>query len=135
MARKDLATPHTDPAALPQHGVVVHSWGMGGDELIVVDSDDSTIRVADNLMNKKPSDRTRKLDETKLEALMTFAFAAWHEDPTGPTPEATDIREDLIILDGDEAFYLMGHPISSLGGGTGRPAAARVMEAMYRATK
>ena len=135
--RKDLATPHTDPKVFPSHGVAVHIWGLGGDQLVVVDQTASTIRTISNLMGEKPSDKTRKLDAKKRDELMTLALDAWHEDATGPTPEATDVREDLIVLDGDEAFYLSGHPIHSFAGddATGRPAASRAVLALFKATK
>ena len=46
---------------------------------------------------------------------------------------ATDVREDLFILDGDEAFYVSAHPISAEAGATGRPAASLLLSAVYRA--
>jgi hypothetical protein len=135
VARKALITPHTDQASIPKHGIVVHSWGLGGDSMVVIDQDASTMRVVENIMGKDPSDKTRKLDRKRVDELMKVAFAAWHEDPTGDMPSATDIREDLIVVDGDEAFYLSGHPITALLSEqeTGRPAAARAMTAIYKA--
>jgi hypothetical protein len=132
--RKALITPNTDQASLPEHGVVVHSWGLSGDSMVVLDQDASTMRVVKNLMSEKPSDKTRKLDKKRVDELMKVALAAWHEDPTGDMPSATDVREDLIVVDGDEAFHLSGYPITSLPGETtGRPAAARAMTAIYKA--
>jgi hypothetical protein len=134
--RRILATPHTDAAVLPQHGVVVHVWGLGGDSLIVIDQDASTMRTVRNLMGKPRTDKKRKLDAKQLAGLMQVSFDAWHEDATGPTPSATDVREDLIVLDGDEVFYLSGYPISTfIDEDTGRPAAAKAMAAIYRASK
>jgi hypothetical protein len=46
--------------------------------------------------------------------------------------EATDVREDLYVLDGNDAFYLLGTPIHALARPTGRPAAARAVAALYR---
>jgi len=133
VARTALVTPDTDPKVLPVHGVVVHSWGLRGDGLTVIDRDAGTLRIADHFMGEKPRDRTRKLDASTLDRIMAAAIEAWHETATGPTPVATDVREDLIVLDGDEAFYLVGHPISTLGADkTGRPAAARALAAIYR---
>jgi len=87
-------------------------------------------------MGEKPRDRTRKLDAAALDGVMAAALEAWHETATGPTPVATDVREDLIVLDGDEAFYLVGHPLSTLSGEkTGRPATARALAAIYRLAK
>jgi hypothetical protein len=132
----DLNTPDTVTSARPQHGVIVHTWGIATDILIVVDFDSSTVRVKrDEDMLEKPihDDQTTKLDSAKLTAVQTAAFAAWHEDASGPTPQATDIREDLIVIDGDEGFYLSGYPISASIPEikTGRPAAAKAMDAIY----
>jgi hypothetical protein len=137
IARKTLTTPHTDAAMLPVHGVVVHRWGLLGELLIVVDRDHSTIRGVENYVGEKPRDRTRPLATATLDRVMAAAVDAWHETATGPTPVATDVREDLIVLDGDEAFYLSGHPISTYVDDerTGRPAAARAMKAIYLARK
>jgi len=134
--RKALVTPHTDQSLLPVHGVVVHAWGLRGDSLIAIDSDANTLRKVEHLLGEKPRDRTRKLDKRAVEILMAAALEAWDETATGPTPSATDVREDLIVLDGDEAFYLSGKPIHTLGSeATGRPAAARALAAIYRAAK
>lgn len=135
--RESLMTPHTDRALLPKHGIAVHTWGLAGDVLIVIDRDASSLRTLSNLMTEGgKQDKTRKLDSVQLDKLMTAAFDAWHEDETGPMPSATDIREDLIVLDGDEAFYLSGHPITTgAGDKTGRPAAGKAMIAIYKAAR
>ena len=133
VARTALVTPDTDPKLLPVHGVVVHTWGLAGDGMIVIDRDAGTLRSVKHLMGEKPRDRTRKLDASTLDRIMAGAIEAWHETATGPTPVATDVREDLIVLDGDEAFYVSGHPLSTFGADrTGRPAAARALAAIYR---
>jgi len=132
IARKDLVTPHTDPALLPLHGVVAHAWGMNGDTLIAIDSDKSTVHVVSTIMSKKPVDKMFEAKFEKVDAVMKLALMAWHENPTGEMPSATDIREDLIVLDGDEAFYLSGHPISSHGMETGRPHASEAITAIYK---
>jgi hypothetical protein len=132
----ELKTPDTAEAVRPKHGAIVHTWGIATDILIVIDFDASTLRVKrDEDMLEKPihDDRTTTLDSAKITAVKAAAFAAWHEDATGPTPQATDIREDLIVIDGDEGFYLSGYPISTSipEEKTGRPAAAKAMEAIY----
>lgn len=133
-----LKTPDTAASLRPMHGAIVHTWGIATDILIVIDFDASTVRVKrdESMMGGQPthSDHTEKLASEKLAAAKTAAFAAWHEDATGPTPQATDIREDLIVIDGDEAFYLSGYPISASmpEEKTGRPAAAKAMDVIYR---
>jgi len=116
---------------LPLHGLVVHRWDLAGDETIAIDSDLSTLRVVSNTIGKQPSDVTRKHDAKQVTDLMHLAVAAWHEDGAA-MQAATDVREDLYVLDGDEAFYVSGHPISAEAGQTGRPAASLLMTAVYR---
>jgi hypothetical protein len=116
---------------LPLHGVVVHSWGLGGDSMEVIDRDASTIRVVEDLVGKKPTDKTTKLDAKQLADIMDLGMAAWDEEMQGVMHVAPDVREDLYVLDGDEAFYVSGHPITA----DGRPAAAKAVAAVYRAAK
>jgi hypothetical protein len=116
---------------LPLHGIVVRTWGLSGDSMEVIDRDASTIRIVENLMGKKPSDRTRTLDGKQLAELMDLGMAAWDEEMQGVMHVVPDVREDLYVLDGDEGFYLSGLPITAAG----RPAAAKVVAAVYRAAK
>jgi hypothetical protein len=118
---------------MPLHGVVVHRWGLGGDETVVVDWEKRTIRVVSNLMGKPPRDDTYKGDVKQLAEIMQLAFAASTEK-NSDMPTATDVREDLFILDGEEGFYLSGHPISA-NGKTGRPAAVKVVRAVFHAAR
>ena len=128
VARATLTMPDV-PTTMPQHGLVVHEWSPEIDMTIVIDADQSTSRV---LANGK--DTTRKAAPKQISDLMHLAFAAWNED--GAAMQApTEVREDLYILDGDEAFYLSGHPISAEAGKTGRPAASLLMSAVYRAAR
>lgn len=131
--RAELVTPHTDPSVLPKRGVVVRTWSMGTEITIVIDRETSTLKTVTTEMSQKPSGHTRKLAPAKLDALVKAAEDAWHEDPTGPMAQATDIREDLIVLDDDEAFYLSGSPIHASGAPTGRPLASRAIELLYAA--
>jgi hypothetical protein len=130
IARSALPTADTK-TRLPLHGVVVHSWGLGGDETIVVDADKKTLRVISNLMDKPPRDDTYKREPNQINRIMRVAFAAWNEDDS-EMPTATDVREDLYVLDGDDAFYLSGYPIAANGRG-GRLLAMEAVAAVYRA--
>lgn len=76
-------------------------------------------------------DTTRRLSPKRISDVMHLAFAASNEDGAA-MPAATDVREDLYVVDGDEAFYLSAHPISAEAGMTGRPAASLLMSAVYR---
>jgi len=125
VARATLTMPDV-PTTMPQHGLVVHEWSPEIDMTIVIDADQSTSRVIAN-----GKDTTRKPAPKQVSDLMHLAFAAWNED--GAVMQApTEVREDLYILDDDEAFYLSGHPISAEAGKTGRPAASLLMTAVYR---
>ncbi|MEO8549154.1 MAG: hypothetical protein ABI678_04255 [Kofleriaceae bacterium] len=131
--RTDLGTPDLDlaPKDVPKHGAIVKSWGMGGDRTIIVDHEAGTVRVISNLMGKPHHDTTRKVAAPQLAAAMAAAIAAWAETPDGEMPTATDVREDLYVLDDDEAFYLSGHPIGA-DGTKGRPLAQAAKQAIYQ---
>ena len=129
----DLAKPDLGNVELPKHGAVLKSWGLEGDSTIILDSDAGTIHEIANLMDKKPYDRKLAITPVVVTRAMTALNAAWDEDQNGDMPSATDIREDLYILDGDDAFYVSGYPIGAYGV-TGRPAAARAIELLVRLT-
>ncbi|HET9987488.1 MAG TPA: hypothetical protein VFQ65_03190, partial [Kofleriaceae bacterium] len=76
----DLAKPDLDLAQLPTHGVVLKTWGLGGDDTLVLDSDAGTMRQISNLMGKTHSDRRRIVAPAKVKATMAAAFAAWDEE-------------------------------------------------------
>jgi hypothetical protein len=138
LRRAKLDSLHTfiDVRALPRRGIAVKSAGLGGDSEIIIDADASTIRERDKLMGAKPTDTTHKLSAAQLDKLMKLADAAWREEPSGPMSEATDVREDLIVIDGDELFFLRGFPITVSGGTkTGRPAASEALLAIYAAMR
>ena len=126
--RSTLQTPGTT-ARLPLHGVAVHVWGLGGDQTIVIDSDKATVRQISNLMGKPPRDDMYEGNGKQIDQIMQLAFAAWDEDGS-EMPMAPDIREDLYVLDGDEAFFLSGHPIAA-NGKIGRPLAMKAVSAVF----
>ena len=128
---QDLSKPDLDLAKLPNHGVVLKTWGLGGDSTLVLDSDDGTIREISNLMGKPPTDRRRTLQRIMINKAMFAAAAAWDEEPNGEMPRATDVREDLYVLDGDEAFYLSGYPIGA-NGTKGRPLAEKALAVLFQ---
>jgi hypothetical protein len=123
----DLTKPELGVVELPKHGVVLKSWGLEGDSTLILDADAGTLRERANLMDKAPFDRRRTITPALLARTMAAANAAWDEDQNGDMPSATDIREDLYVLDGDDAFYVSGYPIGAYGV-KGRPAAARAIE-------
>jgi hypothetical protein len=117
---------------LPVHGMFIHVWGLGGESRLTLDLDTTTLRLDADLMGEGKTTRQRKISPHESGKLMALAEAAWRETPSGPVETATDIREDLYVLDGDDAFYLSGYPLRSLGH-PARPAAAAVMAAMFAA--
>jgi hypothetical protein len=138
LRRSKLDSLHTfiDVHALPKRGIAVKVGGLDGDSEIIIDADAATLRERDELMSRKHSDTTRKLSAAQLDKLMKLADAAWREEPSGPMSDATDVREDLIVIDGDELFFLSGYPITvSEGAKTGRPAASDAMRAIYAALR
>src|SRR3569832_1846729 len=118
----DLAKPDLGKIALPSHGVVLKTWGLGGEDTLILDSDAGTIRELEDVLGKPLADHRVVVAPAKITRTMAAAYAAWDEDQNGAMPDATDVREDLYILDGDEAFYLTGRP-GGAGGARGRPAA------------
>ena len=127
----DLSKPDLGLAALPKHGIVVKTWGLGGDETLVLDSDAGTIRQLSNLMGKPPADQRRIVQPSRVQRAMQAAYAAWDEEQNGEMPRATDVREDLYVLDGDEAFYLSGYPIGA-DGTKGRPLAEKALAVLFQ---
>ena len=125
----DLSTPSL-AVALPKHGVVLETWGPISEDTLVLDSDAGTMRQISDLVIKTHSDRRRIVAPAKVKATMAAAFAAWDEEPYGPMPSTTGVRNDLYVIDGDEAFYLSGTPIGGYGK-TGRPLAVQALTAMF----
>jgi len=123
----------TEP--LPAHGVVLHTWGLAGDSILTLDADTSKLHSVSNLMGAKPRETTRKLSAAQVAKLVEVANAAWIEEPTGPGPFLTDIREDLIVVDGSEAFYVTGSPLGADEEQKGRPAAGRAVAALVAALR
>jgi hypothetical protein len=128
--RVTLFTPDTDAKLLPVHGAVAHTWGMNGDSIVIVDRDAKTIRRIENLYEKPHVDHTSKLDSSSLDNLWVIATQAWNEEPHNGMPDVTDIREDLILLDRERAFYVSGTMLSI--DGQGRLAAGKLFEELYR---
>jgi hypothetical protein len=114
---------------LPAHGMFIHVWGLTGESRLTLDLDTTTLRLDTDMMDEGKKTRQRKVSPEESGKLMALAEAAWRETPVGPVETATDIREDLYVLDGDAAFYLSGYPLRSLGH-PDRPAAAALMAAI-----
>jgi len=61
---------------------------------------------------------------------------ASHADRLAQHARTSDVREDLIVIDGDELFFLRGFPITVSGGTkTGRPAASDALRAIYASVR
>ncbi len=109
----------------------LHAWGLGGELSVMLDVDTTTLRIDRDMMGEKKTTRQRKVSPEESGRLMALGEVAWRETPSGEIERATDIREDLYVLDGDDAFYLSGYPLTSLGH-PDRPAASAVVAALYR---
>lgn len=117
---------------LPQHGIALHEYGIGGDDLVVIDADAKTLRYVDHrtLVDHKSKDATRPLTTAELARFTTLADATWREDPVGDTPRITDVRSYLEIADGDAVFVADGTRFEA----PWRPAAGRLVEAIANAS-
>ncbi|MGE0397931.1 MAG: hypothetical protein AB7T06_14625, partial [Kofleriaceae bacterium] len=102
---------------LPKHGIYVAGGGFVSTPWrIVVDLDQKTIYAgtADtpNAPSFGPMDRESKkeLSPRNGSHLMKLAHEAWTEPPpkTPPDPSA-DYDEVLIVVDGDDTFFLQGY--------------------------
>jgi hypothetical protein len=115
-------------APMPKHGLMVRAWGLGGESVITIDSDAGTLQITRRTNSEHATDTTTKIEPAKIRSLMDLGVAAWDEEMQGVMHVAPDVREDLYVLDGDEAFYLSGHPITA----DGHPAAAKAVAAMFK---
>lgn len=122
---------HLDDA-LPKHGITLHIYGLGGDSLVVIDSDAKTLRYAQHSMlgDHKPKDTTRTLGDAEIARLTLLADAAWRENPVGQTPSITDVASKLAIGDGDDVFVANGTMFEA----PWRPAAGRLVDAIADAS-
>jgi hypothetical protein len=89
---------------LPDHGITLHRHdGLGGDRLVVIDSDAKTLRDG-------PNATTRALGDAEVARFATLADAAWREPPGGETTNTSEIHSELAIGDGDDVFFMYGTP-------------------------
>lgn len=117
-----VVTPRAQlPAAilplLPRNGIYVAGGGFVSTPWrIVVDLDRRTIYAGTtdtpNAPSFGPMDReaTKELSPRNASHLMKLAQAAWTEPPpkTPPSP-SVDYDEILVVLEGDDTFFLQGY--------------------------
>jgi hypothetical protein len=118
--------------ALPTHGISLHEYGIGGDDLVVIDADAKTLHYVEHSMfaDRAPKDTRRKLTDAELARFTALADAAWRENPVGTTPSVTDVHSYLEIGDGDDVFVADG----TLFEAPWRPAAGRLVNAIANAS-
>jgi hypothetical protein len=114
---------------LPKNGIYASGGGLTSPPWrIVVDLDAKTIFVGQSTKPNAPS--TGKLEKEAIKELsarngaylMGFAHTAWTEAPPTTPPEPTaDYDEVLVVLEGDDTFYLEGY------GPIRRPEAAKTI--------
>jgi hypothetical protein len=117
---------------LPKHGIYAAGGGLTSSAWrVVVDADAASVRAGTSAKSNAPS--TGALDTQAsftvprgdLASLMALAETAWREPaPTAPPSPTADYDEVLIVVDGDDAFYLDGY------GPIRRDAAAAVIKAV-----
>jgi hypothetical protein len=113
--RKDL--PAAIQPLLPQHGIYVAGGGLVSTPWrIVVDIDADTIFVGSSETANAPSygpldkEATKPLSPRNETHLMQMAYAAWAEPPPAEPPNPiADYDEILVVLEGNDAFYLQGY--------------------------
>ena len=98
---------------------------MNGEGRTIVDFDAATVRAIVDTMERK-TDRTQPLTDHDVREIRELADATWHE-VSSSNPRRTDSFEQLIILDGDDAFTL-GE--TTIGGDHDRPAASALAKAL-----
>ncbi len=114
-------TPRAElPAAiqphLPVHGIYVAGGGLVSSAWrIIVDTDKNTIQVGTSTKSNAPSfgpmdkQATKDLSQRNRLLLTQLAEDAWREPPLKERPSPTaDYDEILVVLDGNDAFYLEG---------------------------
>jgi hypothetical protein len=102
---------------LPRHGIYLAGGGLVSSAWrIIVDTDHKTIYGGTAKRNGAPSygrmdsEATKPLTATEAARLAALADAAWRESPPDRLPEPTaDYDEIMIVVDGDELFYLEGY--------------------------
>lgn len=112
--RKEL--PAAIQPLLPRHGVYVAGGGLVSPPWrIVVDIDADTIFTGSSEAANAPSygpldkEATKPLSPRNETHLMQMAYAAWGEPPPAEPPNPiADYDEILIVLEGDDTFYLQG---------------------------
>lgn len=114
----DVVKPH-----LPKNGIYAAGGGlMSSPWRIVVDLDQKSIYVGSSQGANKPSfgtlerETSKDLSPRNASHLMSLAHAAWIEPaPSTPPEPIADYDEILIVLEGDDTFYLQGYgPIRRL---------------------
>jgi hypothetical protein len=100
------------PIKLPHHALYAAGYGLGGESSITIDLDAGTVHTVVDTMKKK-SDTTRKLTDAERAALVGLEVAAWTDGPGDEKLHATDVRQDVAIASGDDAFYRVGYPLQS----------------------
>jgi hypothetical protein len=101
---------------LPMHGVYMAGGGLVSTPWrVVVDYDNKTIYGGTSKAANGPSygamdkEATRELSPRNEVHLIKLAEDAWRETPPkGPVDPTADYDEILVVLDGDDAFYLQG---------------------------
>jgi hypothetical protein len=102
---------------LPKHGIYVAGGGLVSSPWrVIVDSDSKTIYGGSAKQPGAPSygkmdvEATKPLAVSDQTRLAQLADAAWREPPPDHPPHPTaDYDEVLIVIDGDQMFFLEGY--------------------------
>ncbi|MEO8705715.1 MAG: hypothetical protein ABI867_37130 [Kofleriaceae bacterium] len=109
------ALPKAIQPLLPAHGIYVAGGGlMSSAWRVVIDADANTIAVGTNAKPGSSSvamqnEQRKDLSPRNETLLMRLAEDAWREPPPKAASDPTaDYDEILVVLDGDDAFFLEG---------------------------
>jgi hypothetical protein len=119
---------------LPQHGIYAAGGGLVSSAWrIVVDRDAKTIYAGTAQgpnaasFGKMDSEAKKPLSDRNDKLLTELAEAAWREPASPPSHATADYDEILIVVDGNDTFFLQGYgPIK-------QPKAAKVIEELRAA--
>jgi hypothetical protein len=125
------ARPHTIPRAqlppidLPVRAIRFDHWeGDYSLTRFTLDEDARTLHAFEGYVNAR--DKVLELEPSTVASLVALGNAAWREVPSAPITPPEGVREELYIVDRDDAFVLRGYPTFA-----DRPQASDLVLALY----
>ncbi len=118
---------------LPAHGMVLAYRGFSNGSRLTLDADAGTLRLEKDSMGKVEP-REREVSREEISEIMALGEAAWREIPSGTPQVYNDYRQELYVLDGEDAFWVVGNPLEDQHGApVDRPAASAAVTRLNKA--